>query len=113
MELIVVNSVDEIVRLDKDHLIVDCCPRNGERETPCQGVKIEYEQDGLFIGARTRYTLYINVQIALGNSVRRGYLDVTCHKCKTVYRMEKRFLRELKDQTIKFRDKRGVSDDFK
>ncbi len=97
------KKLQDIMRIESDHLIIDCCPRNSSTELPidnpdiphCYGINLP-----TFNENRRKYTLYTNLAILCEISREEGHLDVNCHKCGATYRIEHSFLSDELNKII-------------
>lgn len=88
------KSFDDAFRIEKDHAIVDCCPREGDLPIDHPDVRDIYIlSTGLFTEERKRYTLYLNIHMLLHLAI-DDPVEVRCDICDSVYRLPHHFLDE-------------------
>lgn len=94
------KNLDEVLWLDKNHVVIDCCPRTN-LTSPINNPAIEKQYDrrtGFYKPERGKHTLYSNIGTLLGLTIDGDSVHVTCHECGTQYELTKDKLQELFDQ---------------
>ena len=92
------KPLDEVLRLENDHVIIDCCPRKSST-SPIDNPAIDGLYDkgpsGFFKPTRGKYTLYASIGILLGETLDGKSLKVKCHECGKEYELTKERLLKL------------------
>ncbi|MBS3172373.1 hypothetical protein J4438_02225 [Candidatus Woesearchaeota archaeon] len=102
------KRLEDVMRLENNHIIIDCCPRKGDRTVPVDSanclvnISEEYEKDDLFEGKRAKYTFYMNIGIVLGMVARNEELVVTCPICHERYNIQHKKIREIYKDHLEF-----------
>ena len=94
------KSLDSVLKIEGDHVIIDCCPRKGSRELPINHPNLEHayvdsEFRSDFTAKRAKYTLYMNIGILMGITCDEDELIVKCQACDSTYRLTHDLLRNL------------------
>jgi phage FluMu protein Com len=100
------KQLEDVLIIDHDHLIINCCPRFGNTSNPTGHGSVEHAfgDSHLMKGARAEYTFYYSLGGCYGLAEATGVLEVTCPHCKTQYELTKSFLKEEFLKFIKKRD---------
>lgn len=112
------KQLEDIFRIEGDHVIIDCCPRDSNRTPPynSQNTKEDYEQGSMLQERRAKYTVFLNVNFLLEDTKDKrdnpSFVYVNCHQCNAVYRVSydfvskawKKVLKGRKEKHKEFRD---------
>ena len=107
------KRIEDIMRLDKDHLIIDCCPRKDNTESPFLTPENDTYQDiinnqelNMINNSRLKYTLYENIGIIMSRVLDDGSLKIRCPVCNSKYEISKEHITKLYDHIIKDEEKK-------
>ncbi|HRZ85665.1 MAG TPA: hypothetical protein P5277_02695 [Candidatus Paceibacterota bacterium] len=85
------KQLSNVLRLEKDHVIIDCCPRTTldlPIDTPL--IKEQYDKKtGFYRKERGKYTLYLNISFLINLTDENNSFIVTCNECGTKYEITK------------------------
>ena len=93
------KTLDEALRIEGDHVIIDCCPREGSRELPFEGLSLQLSYgEGVFSEfspRRRKYTLCLNIGVLVGLAYKGKSLRVKCPKCTNIFELTRDKVYEL------------------
>src|SRR3989344_5137005 len=70
------------------HVVLECCPRNGDLTAPSQQDSVVHAyglDENIYNRNRQTYTFYLNYFIVDGLVSNGGKLPITCHCCNSRY----------------------------
>jgi len=104
------KPLTEVLMMEGDHVVMDCCPvrqsedqdscpvndldlRGGDKNEPRHAFPEEITRQG--------HIFYLNIGIAHIMTKEKGFIDVTCPVCKSIYKLTNDYLTQEADRLFK------------